>query len=101
MKTLVVLLAMLGGFSAQAQTLNCKTPFGKSVNFMINSYGISDGSGWVRANGESASSYYFRNGFGTTVIVNKSILNGAAGRIVWMVEKSGDEAGSRKTFLCN
>lgn len=101
MKTIFVTLAMiLGAVSAEAATVNCKTPGGRSASFTITSNAISNGQRWIRANGQSATSFYYRDGFGTTVIVNKSVLQGNPGRIVWMVERN-DEPDTRKVFYCN
>lgn len=100
MKTILVLAAMFAATVAQAQTFTCKTAGGKTANFTINSRGISYGNGWVKPNGQSSTSLYFRNGFGTTVIVNKSVLQNRPGKIVWMVDRD-DERDTRKVFYCN
>lgn len=70
----------------------------QKVTIVSSRYGRS---GVLKANGNSGSSLYFRNGMGDLAIVNKSILSTGQGRVVWRQNINHDDPEISVRLTCN
>ncbi len=106
MKAIILAVTVFAGSMASA--LTCQDGWGNKARISINARGMTissaryGSSGFLSANGQSDSSYYYRNGQGALAIVNKSILAGGQGRVVYSVERmSRGDSEISAVFYCN
>ncbi len=106
MKAIILAAAVLVGSMASART--CQDGWGNQANISINARGIMissaryGSSGFLSANGESATSFYYRNALGGLAIVSKAILAGGRGRVAYSVERmSRGDSPVNVIFYCN
>ena len=106
MKAIILVTAVF--VSSMASAMTCQDGWGNSATVNLSQSGVSINSarygstGYLAANGESGTSFYFRSQPNKLAIVNKTIFAGQPGKIRYSESRmtKGDQAVD-VTFYCN